>query len=155
MKEFITLCKKTSRGRVNGQLSGILRTPVSPSLFHCIPCIGFLGRTASGHRMAATEPATCAEDTIQRQKGEVLKANAPSKKACSYVSIDQNCIAYPFLLSLLLAKSGIIMADKFRFTPEIAEGCPLPGAQGIGLRKPPTFASPREFGSVFPGGCKR
>lgn len=50
----------------------------------------------------ATAPASYAEDIIQRQKGEVFKANRPSGKACSHVSIDQNCVTYPFF-NLLLA----------------------------------------------------
>lgn len=59
------------------------------TLFHCVTYpglpgelrfIGLLGQTASGYKIAATKPATYAEDTNLRQKEEVLKANIPFEK---------------------------------------------------------------------------
>lgn len=80
------------------QPCSIFRAPVFPSLFHSVQCVALSGQTASGYGVAATEPADCAEDTVQRSKGEVLKALF-------------SCLNWPklhhipiFFLNLLVAK---------------------------------------------------
>lgn len=105
IKEFIICYNKTPRGRVEWVAQQCPLGPgLSTPLVHSVPCAGLLHWTTSGHRMAATEPATCAGDTIQRYKGDIFQANTPSVKAYSCVSIDQNRITYSFLWNLLLAE---------------------------------------------------
>ena len=78
--------------------SGIVKDPPFVTVFRAVV---YLARPLQDTRCCHSTSKLC-RGYHPEAKRRSFKANRPSGKACSHVSIDQNCVTYPFF-NLLLA----------------------------------------------------